>query len=69
MCKTRHKGRSPKVNRYCEACSDIDIGKLVFVCSRKRGAAETHDCCYSYHIRHPLDVIPNYPDFLKVHDE
>ena len=69
MCKTRHKGRSPKVNRYCEACSDIDIGKLVFVCSRKRGAAETHDCCYSYHIRHPLDVIPTHPDFLKVHDE
>ena len=69
VCKSRFTGRAPKVNKYCEACSDIDIGKLVFVCSRKRGAAETHDSCYSYHIRHPLDVIPAHPDFLKVHNE
>ena len=69
VCKSRFTGRAPKVNKYCEACSDIPNGKLVFVCSRKRGAAETHDSCYSYHIRHPLDVIPAHPDFLKVHNE
>ena len=34
VCKSRFTGRAPKVNKYCEACSDIDIGKLVFVCSR-----------------------------------
>ena len=69
VCKSRFTGRAPKVNKYCASCSDIPNGKLVCVCSRKRGAAETHDSCYSYHIRHPLDVIPAHPDFLKVHNE
>ena len=64
VCKSRFTGRAPKVNKYCEACSDIDIGKLVFVCSRKRGAAETDDSCYSYHTRHPHDFIYTKPEFL-----
>ena len=37
---------------------------LVCVCSRKRGAAEADDSCYSYHTRHPLDFIYTHPDFL-----
>ena len=64
VCKARFNGRAPKVNKYCVPCSDISKGKLVCVCSRKRGAAETDDSCYSYHTRHPLDFIYTQPDFL-----
>ena len=64
VCKARHVGRAPKVAKYCVACSDISNGKLVCVCSRKRGAAESHDSCYSYHLRHPHGFIYTKPDFL-----
>jgi len=65
VCKARQPGRAPKVSKYCVACSDIPNGKLVCVCSRKRGTGEADDSCYSYHTRHPLDFIPTRPDFLK----
>jgi hypothetical protein len=66
VCKARGTGIAPKCTKYCVACSDIPNGKLVCVCSRKRGAAETHDSCYSYHTRHPLDIVYTHPEFLKV---
>ena len=64
VCKARFNGRAPKVNKYCVPCSDISRGKLVCVCSRKSGAAETDDSCYSYHTRHPHDFIYSKPEFL-----
>ena len=64
VCKARFNGRAPKVNKYCVPCSDISTGKIVCVCSRKRGAAETDDSCYSYHTRHPHDFIYTKPEFL-----
>ena len=64
VCKWRTTGRAPRVTKYCVACSDIPNGKLVCVCSRKRGAAESHDCCYSYHLRHPDKFKYTHPDFL-----
>ena len=64
VCKWRTTGRAPRVTKYCVACSDIPNGKLVCVCSRNGGAAETDDSCYSYHTRHPHDFIYSKPEFL-----